>query len=145
MSDRSLFASAAIVVLILVVVLVGGLVLGRPAAAPPAAQKTGITVTGYSETKAVPDTAYVNFSVVTRHARSREAVTQNAAIVNRVVAAIEKAGITKKDINTRNYSLQPWTEWVKNTEKYRGYVVTNSIVVTVRDLAKVSDVADAGS
>ena len=105
----------------------------------------GITMIGHSERKIDPDTAYVSLSVVTRDKSSRKTVDDNARISQTVMNAIKKLAIEEKDIQTRNYSLQPWVKYTDNGPKYLGYEVYNTVRVTVRDIKKVSEVIDAGS
>lgn len=105
----------------------------------------GITVSGHAKKMVVPDTAYVSLGVVTKAKTSRQAVTENSKIAEAIIRAIEAQGIEKKDIQTQDYSLDPWVVYNKDVAKHMGYKVKNTVRVTVRDIKKVSDVADAGT
>lgn len=103
----------------------------------------GITVSGHSEMKADPDIALVSLGVVTRKPTAKEASQINAQTANRIMDAVTKLEVDKKDIQTRHYTTQPWVSYDRNgNEKRLGYEVRNTVVITVRDLSKVSDVID---
>ncbi len=104
----------------------------------------GITVSGHSEQMVSPNTAYVSLGVTTREKTSRAAVDKNAVTAQAIMKAIKLLGIQPKDIQTRNYSLERWVEYTRYGEHYRGYVVHNTVKITVRDLRKLSDVTDNG-
>jgi uncharacterized protein YggE len=112
----------------------------------PDGKPSGITVSGHSRKTAVPDTAFVSMGIVTREKTSRDAVTKNAKAAQSIMNAIEALGIDKKDIQTQNYSLEPWVSYTNRGKPKRlGYTVQNTVRVTVRDIKKVSDVADGGT
>jgi uncharacterized protein YggE len=105
----------------------------------------GITVTGHGEVMGAPDIAYVSLGIVTRDASARQAANENARIAQAIANAVKGLGVADKDIQTQNYSVQPWYEYPQNAQpRLMGYEVRNSIRVTVRDIKKVGDVIDAG-
>src|SRR5665213_1837571 len=64
--------------------------------------------------------------------------------MTRVIAALKALGIADKDIQTSNVSLQPTYDYSTNANPPRitGYQLSNSVTVTVRDLAKLGDAID---
>ena len=82
-----------------------------------------------------------------------EALAANAARMNAVFAALKRAGIADKDIQTSNLSLSPiYTERVQvtangNTQdiapRIIGYTANNSVAVRQRKLSEVGRVIDA--
>jgi uncharacterized protein YggE len=128
-----------------VAVLILAIPIARGRDAPQTSRLGGITVTGHSQTLIDPDTAYVSLGVVTRDKSSRKAVNDNAHTSQAIMNAIRSLGIKDKDIQTINYSVQPWVKYTKYGEKYLGFVVHNTVRVTVRDIKKISDVTDAGT
>ena len=132
--------------LLAVVALVVSMLNARQSCVSNAGGLAGITVTGHGERSTVPDVAHVSFATVSRRKGPREAVEKNALLCRAVTAAIRKAGVEKKDIQTRNYSVGPWVKYDKDYNTHQlGYEVTNSIRVTVRDITKVGAIADAGA
>jgi uncharacterized protein len=107
----------------------------------------GINVTGQGQVKAKPDVAYINLGVSSTGTTAKEAMDQNSAAMNSVVAKLAALGIDKKDMRTGNISLSPQTDTSKSGDasapKIVGYWANNSLVVTVNDVNKVGAVLDA--
>ena len=102
-----------------------------------------ITVTGEGLVKAPPDTAEINFAVVTNAAEAQKAQTANAEISHKVIAALEGNGVAAADISTLNYSLYPnYVYPEKESPRISGYEVVNEIKVTIRNLDKIGAVID---
>ncbi|MFA5385262.1 MAG: SIMPL domain-containing protein [Eubacteriales bacterium] len=102
-----------------------------------------ITVTGEGLVKAPPDTAEINFAVVTNAAEAQKAQTANAEISHKVITALEKNGIAAADISTINYSLYPnYAYGEKEAPRITGYEVINEIKVTLHNLDKIGAVID---
>ncbi len=110
-----------------------------------------ITVSGQGEIKVRPDKMDVTIGVVTEDKASHAAAASNAQASQRVQEAIRKAGVADKDIRTVNYSVSPvYGEFRpvvgrQQPPKITGYRVYNQVRVTVRNLAKISDVLDAAT
>jgi uncharacterized protein YggE len=103
-----------------------------------------IVVTGSGTTKASPDVAYVALGVVSSGRRAQEASQANAAAADKIMAALRKAGVAEKDIQTANYSVQPV---YRNNDFSKGidsYQVSNVVRAAVRKLDSVGAVIDAG-
>jgi hypothetical protein len=115
-----------------------------PASAQQSEPTTGISVSGTAEVGAAPDIAYVVLGVRTRSAQAAEASSSNAAQMQRVIQAIMALDIPQADIETVQYSLQPFYEYPRDgTPRLVGYEATNLIRVTVRNLGIVGRVIDA--
>lgn len=112
--------------------------------ASPASQGTLIKVAAHGEVRRVPDVAEVGVGVVTQAPEAKAALEANAVQMNRVVAAVKRAGIADKDVQTSGVSLQPQYQYGENVPpKLSGYQAHNRVSVKVRDVAKVGDVLDA--
>ena len=109
-----------------------------------AARGTLLQVSAQGEVRRVPDVAQVGVGVVTEAAEAKAALAANAAQMERVIAAVRKAGIADKDVQTTGVSLQPQYQYVENQPpKLNGYQAHNRVSVKVRDVSKVGDVLDA--
>jgi uncharacterized protein YggE len=125
------------------------------AAAAPALAQTPVTIsaapvpTTFSlsatgETRIAPDMATINLGVNTDAPTAGEALRANATKMTAVIAALKKGGLTDKDIQTSNLSINPQYVYEQNVPpKLTGYQVSNQVTVTVRDLAKLGQAVDA--
>jgi hypothetical protein len=106
-----------------------------------------ITVLGEGSTRVQPDIAQITVGVETTGPTVSEAVKENNAKMQTIMAALEDAGIPAKDIQTSNYSIsvdstpQP-LEGASGQSKPQ-YRVSNMVTVIIRDLTKVGGVLDA--
>lgn len=97
---------------IAVLALLGALVLafvafGLPESAESAADaaEQGITVSGLGTVEAVPDEARFSFAVTTRGPTAKAASTANAALMQKVIAALRAAGVPEADIRTEQVTV----------------------------------------
>ena len=75
--------------------------------APSVPAETLLSLTATGESTRVPDIAIISAGVVTQAAEARAALTANNSQMTRVVAALKKAGIAERDIQTSNINLNP--------------------------------------
>jgi uncharacterized protein len=118
-----LFSVSAAVVLFAVAAVAG---VGRPApasgAGTPSAQPSLITTTGHGDVTAVPDEAVVSAGVNTHAATAAAALSQNAQLMQQVIAALKNAG--GSDLQTQQVSLDPQTD---DQGTVTGYVAQNTV------------------
>jgi len=95
---------AAAAALVAIAVLAG---VGRPEAArgDAGAVADSVTTTGHGVVTVAPDEATVTAGVHTQAATAAEALSENSARMNAVIAALEKHG--GKDLQTQQVSLYP--------------------------------------
>ena len=109
---------------------------------PIAGTRLEINATG--EAARVPDVATIAAGVISRAATARAALEQNAGRMERVRAALKRAGIADRDIQTSNISLNPEYRYVQDqAPKLTGYTASNQVNVRFRDIAKSGDILDA--
>lgn len=109
----------------------------------PAAYRS-FTVTGEGKVNAVPDIATFSFSIVTEGGMDVAALQkENVEKVNAAIAYIKDNGVEAKDIQTRDYSLNPryqYTPCDSNRPcppaEVIGYTISQTVSVKVRVLAK---------
>ena len=75
---------------------------------------TRLDVSATGEVSRVPDVAIISAGVMTRSAKATTAISQNAARMERVRAALKAAGIADRDIQTSNISLNPEYRYQEN-------------------------------
>jgi len=113
-------------------------------AVPPSADPRTITVTGTGRVAAVPDLADIRLGATTTSATVEEARATDARAMAAVTGALKELGIAAPDIQTANLSLSPAYDYSSNTNPPRltGYTLTNTLAVTIRDLAIVGRAID---
>ncbi len=107
------------------------------------------TATGEGKVSAVPNIASTEVGITTQNANAATAQDENNKKMNTLIAAMQKLGIADADLKSTNYSVYPQYDYVSGRQDLKGYTVSQSLQVKVRDLSKVSDVlkvaAESGS
>jgi uncharacterized protein YggE len=105
---------------------------------------TRLDVTARGEVRRVPDVAVISAGVVTQSTDAGTAMSDNAARIARVVAALKKAGIADKDIATSSISLSPQYRYNNNEPPViTGYQANNQLTIRFRDIGKSGAIIDA--
>lgn len=98
-----------------------------------------LRVTGSSTVHMQPDRISFTLGVQTMRPTVEDAVSQNNAMTEKVIAALRAAGATKEQIQTSNFTIFPQQEYRENqAPRTVGYQVNNTITV------KRPSVDDAG-
>lgn len=104
---------------------------------------TLLEVSATGKTTRVPDLASIRAGVVTTAPSAAAALSDNAQRMARVLAALKKAGVADRDVQTSQIALQPQYKYVQNeTPVITGYQATNSVQVRFRDIAKSGTILD---
>ena len=105
-----------------------------------------ISVSGTGTVTLKPDVADLHLGVLITRQTVKAAQADAASAMTKVIAALKALGIADKDIQTSNVSLQPAYDYSSNSNPPRitGFQMSNSVTVTVRDLAKLGDAIDNG-
>ena len=115
---------------------------GAPLQTPITGTRLDISVTG--EVNRVPDIAIISAGVVTRSATASGAISDNAARMERVVAALKRAGVADRDIQTSSINLNPDYRYAENQPpKLVGYQASNNVNVRFRDIRNSGKILDA--
>jgi uncharacterized protein YggE len=114
------------------------------AAAEPSG--TEITASGTGSVSSPPDVATVNATVETNAANANDAIAQNNAAYDRIVAALTKLGVARADVTLSyynvNYNPRPAVTPPNSDDRY-GYTVSRSFAVKVREIGSAGRVSDA--
>ena len=112
---------------------------------------TLLTVSADGRVTRVPDLAVFSAGVVSQGKTASEALSANAADMNRVIAALKRAGIADRDIQTSNLSLNPLYQPQRSLPdgtidppqpRIIGYQANNSVSVRQRKLGDYGKVID---
>ena len=108
---------------------------------------TGIHVTGAGTASATPDIAVLSLGVEGQARTVAEANAIAANAIAAVLATLRAAGVADEDMETQHFSIQPQYSFDRNTgvQTLTGYRVTNSLVVTLRDLDAVGSIIDGAA
>ncbi|GAO40438.1 hypothetical protein SCH01S_48_00980 [Sphingomonas changbaiensis NBRC 104936] len=105
---------------------------------------TVLEITAEGQSKRVPDLATISAGVVTQAPDAASAMRENATRMDRVIAALKRAGIADKDLRTASISLQPQYRYGENQPPViTGYQASNTVTVKFRDIAQSGSVLDA--
>ena len=119
-----------------------------------------LSLSAEGTSRRTPDIALFNAGVVTQATTASEALADNSRKMDRVIAALKRAGIAERDIQTQAISLQPrysdperdaqmlsrttGRPYVPPTEapKIIGYEARNSVQIRVRKLGEMGKIID---
>jgi uncharacterized protein YggE len=111
-----------------------------------------LTVRGRAELEKPADRMLVSIGVVTDDTDPAEAMGENNATMRRVIEAIEKVGLTKKEYETGRFNIRPvYTQAPRGQRppgwkpEIAGYEVTNSINVRTGQLDLAGEIIGAAS
>jgi uncharacterized protein YggE len=110
----------------------------------PAISGTRLDISATGEVTRVPDLAIISAGVQTLKPTATGAIEENATRMERVRAALKRAGIDDKDIQTSSINLNPEYRYVENQPpQLTGYRATNTVNVKFRDLKRSGAILDA--
>lgn len=135
-------------------ILLAALMLGAAAMpAPAAAQQASITQTiagsrldinATGEVTRVPDVAVISAGVASRAPTATAALQQTANRMERVLAALKRAGIADRDIQTSNVNLNAEYRYPANqSPQLVGYTASNTVTIRFRDIGNSGKILDA--
>jgi uncharacterized protein len=116
-----------------------------PSIADPASpdQFGRILVTGTGRVPVGPDLADLRLGVSTTRPTVEAARAASAATMTAILAALDRAGVARRDVQTSLLSVQPQYDYRDGrAATLTGYQLADLVGVTVRDVGRVADVID---
>jgi uncharacterized protein len=105
---------------------------------------TRLDVNAVGTVSRVPDLAIISAGVQTLRPTASGAIEENAARMERVRAALKRAGIADQDIQTASINLNPEYRYDNNQPPVlTGYRASNTLNVKFRDLKRTGAILDA--
>lgn len=105
---------------------------------------TRLDISATGEVTRVPDIATISAGVTTQATTAVDAISQNAARMERVRAALKRAGIADRDIQTASINLSPQYKYGDNQPPLlTGYQASNQLSVRFRDIRASGKILDA--
>lgn len=144
---KSLLRAAALAVG--VVIAAAQIAFAQAAPAPPPAgdslfQATTLNLAAYGEVKIEPDMATIALGVQTEAPTAAAALSANAEQMARVMAALKRAGIAERDLQTAQLNVNPQYLYEQNKPpRLTGYQASNQLTVTTHDLKRLGQTIDA--
>lgn len=114
--------------------------------------ETTLQINAEAKIQRAPDIAYLTAGVTEERATASEAMAAQAKAMNGVFAALEAAGVARKDIQTSGLSLYPRYDYIeeklrdggtRGVQKLAGYVATNNVTARVRNLDTLGSTIDS--
>lgn len=102
-----------------------------------------ITVVGQGTASAPPDAAIVNLGVESTDESANEALDAANESAQAILDIVAGAGVAETDVQTTDVSVYPTYD--NDGRTITGYVATNRVVVTVRDLDGLGSLLDAAA
>jgi uncharacterized protein YggE len=110
----------------------------------PPIQGTRLDIVAEGEVSRRPDVVTIGAGVVTQAATAGEAMTENARRMTATIAALRKAGVADRDIQTSSINLNPQYRYGENVPPViTGYQASNQVSVRFRDVARSGAILDA--
>jgi uncharacterized protein YggE len=141
---KSLFRAAGLSALILAGSAAAASAQTTPVVADTMFRATTLNLSAYGESRVAPDMATISLGVQNQAPTAAQAIRDNANKMSRVIAALKKAGLTDREIQTSNLSLNPQYVYQENLPpRLTGYQASNQVTVTVHELSRVGQMVDA--
>lgn len=123
----------------LFLLVAGNAIRKNSAAAYPART---ISVSAEGKVVVAPDIATLSFSVVSQGKDPVNLQEDNNKKINSAIEFVKSQGVESKDIKTSDYNLSPNYRWDEKTRTsiIDGYILTQTVVVKMRDLSKVASI-----
>lgn len=134
--------AVALLIAVLALGAFGAVVLAQPAQA----QDVGVggmrqvTVVGTGEARVAPDMASVQLGVETQAPTTQEALAQNTAQAQAIIDQVKQLGVAAEDIQTSGLNI--YANYDNDGRNITGYTVSNTVSVTIRNLAQAGDLLD---
>ena len=107
-------------------------------------QGTLLTISAEGKVTARPDMATLNLGVTTQAATAQAAMQANARQAAALIAALRRAGIAERDIQTANISVNPQQQYHDNEPQViTGYQANNTVTAKIRNVDNTGRVIDA--
>jgi uncharacterized protein len=104
-----------------------------------------VSAQGVASVKAVPDQVSVNVNIETRNLTAQLAQESNKEISEQLLVELVKLGYDRNELKFVNYYVNPEYDYSSDyrQQKIKGYVVSQQLVVSTKDVNKVPSIVDS--
>ncbi len=116
----------------------------RPVAAQDIARDTAaaeIVVHGTGAVLVPPDRAQLWFEITTDDERAEQAASRNAAVVERVTAALQAAGFPEDEVTAPRFNIRP--RYARDNRRVTGYTASTTLQLVLDSLPAIGRALDA--
>jgi uncharacterized protein YggE len=118
--------------------------MAQAVASVPVISGTRLDISATGEVTRIPDLAIISAGVQTLQPTATGAIEENATRMEKVRAALKRAGIDDKDIQTSSINLNPEYRYVESQPpRLTGYRASDTVNVKFRDLKRTGAILDA--
>ncbi len=135
--------SAVIIILLLIIIKFFN--ISYPISVTNQTVSGELSVVGTGQVDVVPNSATVSVGVVANGKTAQEVQTSISATNNKIVAAVEKQGVAKKDIKTTNYSVNPTYNFTNGQNNIDGYSGNATLTIKVKNTSNLTPIITAAT
>lgn len=122
-------------IIIAAILVVGGYIVYNSGAT--------VSAQGSGSVEVVPDIVSVNINVETRNATAELANEMNKEISDALLIELVKLGFDRDELKFVNFYSSPEYDWVNGQRVFKGYVISQQLVVKTTSTEKVPSIVDA--
>jgi len=105
-----------------------------------------VTATGEGKALAAPDQAEMSFGVTTQGTDSKKVLDDASKKADTIIAALKKAGVDEKDLQTSGVNLYPQQDFREGqVPRITGYQASVQVRATIKDIDTTGDVITAAA
>ncbi|MES2137654.1 MAG: SIMPL domain-containing protein [Pseudomonadota bacterium] len=105
---------------------------------------TRLDINATGEVIRVPDVAVISAGVVSRSSTASGALQDTANKMDKILAALKRAGVEERDIQTSSVGLNPEYRYPENqAPQLVGYTASNTVTIRFRDIRNSGKILDA--
>lgn len=108
-------------------------------------KSTTFDTQGEGKAAAKPDIASISVGIQAQSSSVKGVQEQINSVINKVSAGLKQLGVDSKDIQTRNYNINPNYDYSSGSQRITGYSANTTLLVKVRELDKVNEVIDTST
>ncbi len=106
---------------------------------------TSFNVSGKSTVTTQPDKVEVTLGIMLKENDLKQAQTHANQVINDITQKLVNLGVSKDNIKTQDYSINPNYDYSKPIQSIQGYSVNTNIVVSLTDFSKLNQVIDTAT
>ncbi len=142
---RSRIWVVALVAALAVAVVLGGCTTKVVSGAATGVLNT-VTATGEGKALAAPDQAEMSFGVTTQGTDSKKVLDDASKQAEKIIAALKKAGVDDKDLQTSGVNLYPQQDYREGqAPRITGYQASVQVRATIKKIDSTGDVITAAA